>query len=150
MGIGGGRGFVGAVAGHLIMGMDLSLLSFFGLVALTGVVIETENGQALRAWCGDAEYLIDPSTGYKPPPAEPLRVLAGRYDNDDRWAGPLYVYVRDGRVFLGNIVQLVPADGGGWRTTDSSSPERIHFDGVINGVPQRLLFSGIPYTRRFS
>ena len=118
--------------------------------ALTGVVIETENGQALRAWCGDAEYLIDPSTGYKPPPAEPLRVLAGRYDNDDRWAGPLYVYVRDGRVFLGNIVQLVPADGGGWRTTDSSSPERIHFDGVINGVPQRLLFSGIPYTRRFS
>ena len=32
-------GFVGAVAGHLMMGMDLSLLSFFGLVALTGVVV---------------------------------------------------------------------------------------------------------------
>ncbi|MEM8930603.1 MAG: efflux RND transporter permease subunit [Acidobacteriota bacterium] len=32
-------GFVGAVAGHLLMGMDMSLLSFFGIVALTGVVV---------------------------------------------------------------------------------------------------------------
>ncbi len=32
-------GFVGAVAGHLLMGMNLSMLSFFGMVALTGVVV---------------------------------------------------------------------------------------------------------------
>lgn len=32
-------GFVGAVAGHLIMGKSLSLLSLFGMVALTGVVV---------------------------------------------------------------------------------------------------------------
>ena len=32
-------GFVGAVAGHMIMGMNLSMLSFFGIVALTGVVV---------------------------------------------------------------------------------------------------------------
>jgi len=32
-------GFVGAVVGHLIMGFDLTLLSMFGLVALTGVVV---------------------------------------------------------------------------------------------------------------
>ncbi len=32
-------GFVGAVAGHWIMGQKLSLLSFFGIVALTGVVV---------------------------------------------------------------------------------------------------------------
>ncbi|MCG8458516.1 MAG: efflux RND transporter permease subunit [Holophagales bacterium] len=32
-------GFVGAVAGHLLMGMNMSLLSFFGIVALTGVVV---------------------------------------------------------------------------------------------------------------
>jgi multidrug efflux pump subunit AcrB len=30
---------VGAVAGHLIMGMDLSLLSLCGMVGLTGVVV---------------------------------------------------------------------------------------------------------------
>ena len=32
-------GVVGAVWGHLIMGMDLTMLSMFGLVALTGVVV---------------------------------------------------------------------------------------------------------------
>lgn len=32
-------GFVGAVMGHIIMGLDLTILSIFGLVALSGVVI---------------------------------------------------------------------------------------------------------------
>ena len=32
-------GFVGALAGHLIMGVTLTILSFFGIVALTGVVV---------------------------------------------------------------------------------------------------------------
>jgi len=32
-------GLIGAVLGHLIMGMDLTILSMFGVVALTGVVV---------------------------------------------------------------------------------------------------------------
>ena len=32
-------GFVGAILGHLLLGFDLSILSMFGLVALTGVVV---------------------------------------------------------------------------------------------------------------
>ena len=32
-------GLIGAVSGHLIMGLNLSFLSFFGVVALTGVVV---------------------------------------------------------------------------------------------------------------
>ncbi|MCF8105628.1 MAG: efflux RND transporter permease subunit [Desulfohalobiaceae bacterium] len=32
-------GIIGAVAGHLLMGFDLSLMSIFGMVALTGVVV---------------------------------------------------------------------------------------------------------------
>ncbi len=32
-------GIVGAIAGHLIMGFDLSILSIFGIVALSGVVV---------------------------------------------------------------------------------------------------------------
>ena len=118
--------------------------------AITGVVIESEGRKAIRAWCGDTEYLADPAQGFKPPVPDSLRVLTGRYDNDDRWAGPIYVYARDGKLLLGNIVELVPGEGGIWRTMDKSSPEQIRFDGIINGVPQRLLFSGIPYVRRFS
>ncbi|MCP4903330.1 MAG: efflux RND transporter permease subunit [bacterium] len=32
-------GLIGAVGGHIIMGLDLTLLSMFGMVALTGVVV---------------------------------------------------------------------------------------------------------------
>ncbi len=32
-------GFVGAAVGHMIMGVSLSLLSFFGMLALTGVIV---------------------------------------------------------------------------------------------------------------
>jgi multidrug efflux pump subunit AcrB len=32
-------GMVGAIGGHLIMGFDLSILSVFGIVALSGVVV---------------------------------------------------------------------------------------------------------------
>lgn len=32
-------GFVGAVWGHILMGMDMTILSMFGLVALTGIVV---------------------------------------------------------------------------------------------------------------
>ena len=32
-------GIVGAVLGHLLMGYSLSLISFFGIVALSGVVV---------------------------------------------------------------------------------------------------------------
>lgn len=32
-------GLIGAVLGHIIMGMDLSILSFMGMLALTGVVV---------------------------------------------------------------------------------------------------------------
>jgi multidrug efflux pump subunit AcrB len=32
-------GLIGAVLGHLLLGLDLTVLSMFGLVALTGVVV---------------------------------------------------------------------------------------------------------------
>lgn len=118
--------------------------------AVTGVVIDVENEKPLRAWRGDIEYLVDPSIGYKPPASAELRALAGRYDNDDRWGGPLYIYARDGGIWIGNAEPLTPIGKGEWRLGDASSPERVKFDGFINGRPHRMLFSGTPFIRRFS
>lgn len=118
--------------------------------ALTGVVIEVENDKAVRAWIGETEYLADRTIGWKPAAADDLRALAGRYDNDDRWAGPLYVYARDGKLWIGNAEPLIPVGENEWRLGDETSPERIRFDGFINGRPHRMLFSGTPYVRRFS
>ncbi|MEK7264501.1 MAG: serine hydrolase domain-containing protein [Pseudomonadota bacterium] len=118
--------------------------------AVTGVVIEVENEKAVRAWIGEDEYLVDPAIGFKAPALEALRVAAGRYDNDDRWAGPIYVYARDGGLWVGNAEPLTPLGNNEWRLGDETSPERIKFDGEINGRPNRMLFSGTPYVRRFS
>jgi multidrug efflux pump subunit AcrB len=46
-------GFVGAVLGHLLMGYELSIISMFGVVALSGVVIN------------DSLVLIDSTNRYR-------------------------------------------------------------------------------------
>ena len=118
--------------------------------AVAGIVIEVETEKAVRAWVGETEYLVDPSIGYRPLASEDLRALAGRYDNDDRWAGPLYVHARDGKLWIGNAEPLTQTGDGEWRLGDETSPERVKFDGAVNGRPNRLLFSGTPFVRRFS
>ncbi len=118
--------------------------------AVAGVAIDLEDEIAVRAWVGEREYARDPAAGYKPAPPEALLALSGRYDNDDRWAGPLYVYARDGALWIGNAEKLTPLGKDEWRLGDETSPERIRFGGYINGRPQILYFSGTPYTRRFS
>ena len=118
---------------------------------MTGVAFDMEGDKAARAWIGDIEYSGNPAAGYRPPAPEALRALAGRYDNDDRWGGPLYIYARDGRLWVGNAEPLTPLESGEWRLgSDEWSPERIRFDVVMNGRPHRLLLSGTPYVRRFS
>ncbi len=118
--------------------------------AITGLAFDLEGDKAVRAWRGDVEYARDPANGYRPPAPLALQALAGRYDNDDRWAGPIYVYARDGAVWIGNAEKLADLGNGEWRLGDESSPERIRFGGVLNGRPHVLYFSGVPYVRRFS
>ena len=117
---------------------------------ITGIAFELDDEGVTRLWAGDVEYLRDQSLGYKPQTAPALKAYAGRYDNDDRWAGPIYVYARNNELWIGNAVKLTPIDDNSWRLGDDSSPERISFAGFINGAPHQLIFSGTPYLRRFS
>lgn len=123
--------------------------------AVTGLCFDLEGeggaNKAVRAWAGEKEFLAVGRSGYQPPAPAALKALAGRYDNDDRWAGPLYIYARAGRLWVGNAEPLTKLPGGEWRLGGEAwSPERIRFDGFVNGRPQRLLFSGVPFLRRFS
>jgi CubicO group peptidase (beta-lactamase class C family) len=119
--------------------------------AVSGLVFDIENDHAVRAWADDREYLVDVSRGYKPAASAELRALAGRYDNDDPWYGPITVVARDGKLMAGNSAALTPLGNGLWRYGDDDwSPERVRFDGIVNGRPMRLTFSGIQFDRRFS
>ncbi len=134
--------------------MELAAGSLFATndpdFAVTGVAFDVEGDRAVRAWIGDKEYARDPAAGFRPPAPAALATLAGRYDNDDRWAGPLYVYARDGALWVGNAEKLTALGKDEWRLGDETSPERVRFGGVVNGRPQILYFSGTPYVRRFS
>lgn len=119
--------------------------------AITGIAFDLESDRAVRLWAGEIEYARDPAAGYRPPAPDALRALAGRYDNDDRWAGPIYVYARDGALWIGNAEKLTPLGPGEWRLgEDEWSPERVRFTGLVNGRPQVLMLSGTPFVRRFS
>ena len=56
-------GFVGAVLGHLLMGYELSIISMFGVVALSGVVIN------------DSLVLIDSTNRYRRQGASALEAI---------------------------------------------------------------------------
>lgn len=62
-------GFIGASIGHMIMGLPLSLLSFFGMLALTGVVVNdslvmlTRYNQARQAGSSTHDALLDAGVG---------------------------------------------------------------------------------------
>jgi len=62
-------GFVAAAVGHLIMGLPLSILSFFGMLALTGVVVNdslvliTRYNQAREAGAPVADAIRDAGIG---------------------------------------------------------------------------------------
>jgi CubicO group peptidase (beta-lactamase class C family) len=119
--------------------------------AVSGLVFELENDRAVRAWADDRDYLVDVSHGYKPAAPAELRALAGRYDNDEPWYGPITIVARDGKLWAGNTDALTPLGDHMWRFGDEEwSPERVRFDGVVNRRPTRVTFSGIPFVRRFS
>ncbi len=118
---------------------------------VSGLVFDIENDRAVRAWANDVEYIANPAQGYKPPASAELRALAGRYDNDDRWWGPTIVVARDGKLWLSNTDALTPLADGSWRVGgDDWSPERVRFDAIIDGRPTRMMYSGLPFVRRFS
>ena len=118
--------------------------------AVPGLVIDIETDHAVRAWADDVEFLRDPSTGYNSPAPAELRALAGRYDNDDRWLGPLTIVAREGKLWAGGA-SLKKTDAGYWVFDgDDASPERMRFDAVINGKASRFWYSGKPFLRRFS
>jgi hypothetical protein len=46
---------------------------------------------------------------------------------------------------------MTPLAGGAFRVGERDwSPERLRFDTIIDGLAQRALLSGAPYTRTFT
>ncbi len=120
--------------------------------ATTGVLFEVETEEVARTWADEIEFVRGPPPhAYQTPPPADLQRLAGIYDSDNAWSGTLWVIARAGKLWLNNAEPLTLLDDGSWRAgTDDWSPERVHFEGFVDGRPTRLMLSGAPYVRRFS
>ena len=65
------------------------------------------------------------------------------------WRGAIRVVARGEGLWLDGAQPLIDLGGGVWRVgADPHGAERVRFDAVVAGRPQRMNFSGVDYLRR--
>ncbi|WP_304175422.1 serine hydrolase [Phenylobacterium aquaticum] len=101
-----------------------------------------------RVWWGETEY-VRSGQAFTPPTSPALKALTGHYGNDDPWRGSFHVLAQGEKLYLDGGTLLTPLPGGGYRVGDDDwSPERLWFEAMAGGRPQRLVLSGVDYLRR--
>ena len=79
--------------------------------------------------------------------SDKLRRCAGLYDGGSPWVGMLEIVARPDGLWAGTTPLLPLPDGSFRFGAEDTSPERVRFDSDLNGVPQRVLFSGVELLR---
>jgi hypothetical protein len=105
-----------------------------------------------RAWHGGREYVRvetgRPMEPFSRPTPAALQALTGCYVSDDPWAGNFRVTAQGEALFVDDVTPLIPLPGGVFRIGEKAwSPERLRFDALIDGRPQRAIRSGVDYAR---
>jgi hypothetical protein len=97
--------------------------------------------------------LVDDGTG--PPEWRPF---IGRFARTNPWLPTFSIASRSGGLAAGTEwlngserLPLTPLDGNRFRVGEVDwSPERMHFDTIIDGRPHRAVYSRTPYYRAFT
>ncbi len=87
-----------------------------------------------------------PATAASIPPE--LAALAGRYENDDPWAGAVVIEARADGLYIDGQAPLDHKPDGYWVARAPVSTERLWFGGQMNGRAQVLNVSGSDFVRR--
>jgi Beta-lactamase len=158
-----GFGHGGDMLGH-VSHMRVDVESGLGVVACA-------NGFAGAWWLGEGALAI--CAGGSPPtpdlePGEPLvddgsgseelRRCVGRYRAHNPWLPTFAVAAHDGALVFGldwlngsEREPLIALESGLFRIGGEPwTPERLRFDGLLNGTYQRAILSGTPYYRAFT
>lgn len=111
--------------------------------AILPLQLNRRGGRVVSAWWGPVLFAADLAERNPAPAPAALQALAGRYDNNDPWAGMARVIARADGLWIDGVLPLVALPDGSWRPgPDATSPERIRFDAMLNGRAQRLNLSG--------
>jgi D-alanyl-D-alanine carboxypeptidase len=101
-------------------------------------------------------YTIGPSRVPQTSTPAQYAEYVGHYVNNGPEGPEARIYMREGRLLAAlemdesfSPTPLEPIDGATFRLGPQDwSPERAHFDGIIDGHAQRLLIDGVPLYRR--
>jgi D-alanyl-D-alanine carboxypeptidase len=114
----------------------------------SALLVRTHDGAVQSVGWGAKLYTPDGQAPAAPLPRE-LQRLAGIYDSDDPWNGQHEVVARADGLWLDGVTPLTLLNDGSFRVGhDEWSPDRIRFDGDLDGRPSRLSFSGVDFLRR--
>jgi D-alanyl-D-alanine carboxypeptidase len=114
----------------------------------SSLFVRTHDGAVQSVGWGPKLYTPDGQPPMAPLPRE-LQRLAGIYDSDDPWNGQHEVVARPDGLWLDGVEPLTLLNDGSFRVGhDDWSPDRIRFDGDLDGRPSRLSFSGVDFIRR--
>lgn len=119
------------------------------------LVFRREGPAVVRVWRGGEEFVrmgpSGPVAAFSPKTPPDLAALAGTYESDDPWHGTIRIWARGEELFVDGSEPLIRLGDGSWRVGDKDwSPERIRFDGLIDGRPTRAIVSGVDHVRRWA
>ncbi|MEI6485972.1 MAG: serine hydrolase domain-containing protein [Sphingomonadales bacterium] len=98
---------------------------------------------------GERRFLRSGVNAALPETTPEIAAFAGHYQSDDPWIGGLAIAARGDMLYLGGLVPLRPTSKYEWVPAEpANSPERLRFDGLVNGVPQVLIASARRLERR--
>jgi len=117
-----------------------------------GFVFSRRERRVERVWWGETEFVRDDAhfnVAFTAPTSPAVSALTGRYESDDPWRGGFTILAQGERLYVDGAMPLTPLRDGSYRVGDNDwSPERIQFDAIEAGRPQRAVLSGVDYTRR--
>ncbi|HEY3947750.1 serine hydrolase domain-containing protein [Phenylobacterium sp.] len=124
-------------------------------VQIRPLVFHREGAAVVRAWFGGDEFVRlgagGPVAPFSPKTPPELAALAATYTSDDPWHGTIRVYAQGERLVVDGTDPLVRLGDGSWRLGEKDwSPERIRFDGLVDGRPTRAVVSGVDHVRRWA
>lgn len=142
----------GQRAGLQSPGGDLLVTAHPGLVDWPLLVVRDGRqpgaGAVIAIDHGSQRFLRAGASDTLPPTPPALAALAGHYQCDDPWIGGIDIVARGDRLHAGGIEPLRQIGKSSWAPAAPDNPERLQFEGFVNGVPQLLIWSGRRLERR--
>ena len=109
----------------------------------SSLLVRTQEGKVQSVgWGRQTLYMPEGQAPLAPLPHE-LQQLAGIYDSDDPWNGQREVVARPDGLWLDGTEPLTLMNDGSFRVGhDDWAPDRVRFDGDLDGRPSRLVIVG--------